>query len=150
MFRHFHLFAAAPGREAEAEQALTRWLNAIASTPEFKGGAVLREYAGEFGDIQGALAVLYDVESREAGASLRRAVADLPNPMTPDTSAAEPDDQGAVLFANGTRQAPGQEHEPIPSPTELHFDRGGGLLARLMHGHFSVVAAGSPSRDAPG
>lgn len=157
MLRHFQLFAAAPGREAEAEAALARWIEAVSDADEFRGGAVLREYAGEFGDIQGALALIYDVESREAGAAFRQAVAAIANPMTPDVAGDEPADQGEVLFAaasahahdnhdgDGHEHAPHEAHGSAAAAAPLRFDRGGGLLARLMHGHFTVVATGPSS-----
>lgn len=162
MLRHFQLFAAAPGRDAEAERALAGWLEAVSDADEFRGGAVLREYAGEFGDIHGALALTYDVDSREAGAAFRRATAGIANPMTPDLPGDEPADQGEVLFAAGAHthgphdgdDHDGQEHahhetDGQTSVGELRFDRGGGLLARLMHGHFTVVAAQEPANAAP-
>lgn len=160
MLRHFQLFAAAPGREAEAEAALARWIEAVSDADEFRGGAVLREYAGEFGDIHGALALTYDVASREAGAAFRQAVAAIPNPMTPDVPGDEPADQGEILFAasahaHAAHDGDGHEHAPHETPgpgnaaAPLRFDRGGGLLARLMHGHFTVVASGASSVDEP-
>jgi hypothetical protein len=155
MLRHFQLFAPAPGREAEAERALQRWLEGVATAAEFRGGAVLREYAGEFGDVEGALAVMYDVESREAGAELRRATADLPNPMSQDVSGDEPPDQGAVLYARVHDHAHGGNDDSHAHLDEgghahgasfggLNYDRGGGMLARLFHGHFTIVAAQAP------
>jgi len=165
MLRHFQLFAAAPGREAEAERALQRWLEGVATAAEFRGGAVLREYAGEFGDVEGALAVMYDVESREAGAELRRATAHVPNPMAQDVSGDEPPDQGAVLYERGHEHAQGGDDDFRPHIDEdgdahgtshggLSYDRGGGMLARLFHGHFTIVVAQAPgaspaSEEAP-
>lgn len=155
MLRHFQLFAPAPGRESEAERALSRWLEGIASAGEFRGGAVLREYAGEFGDLVGALAVMYDVESREAGAELRRVTRDVPNPMAQDVPGDEPADQGQVLFESAHGHIHGGDgdhdsgaHEPTTEGAalaSLRYDRGGGLLARLMHGHFTIVASQVPS-----
>jgi hypothetical protein len=160
MLRHFQLFAPAPGREVEAERALIQWLEQVRGVEEFRGGFVLREYAGEFGEVVGALAVMYDVESREAGAAFRKATADIRNPMAQDVPGDEPADQGIVLFqsahghAHGAERAAhddhggghGHEHPDTGSPaTSLGYDRGGRLLARLMHGHFTIVASGSPS-----
>ncbi|MEW5990373.1 MAG: hypothetical protein AB1736_03380 [Chloroflexota bacterium] len=153
MLRHFHLFAAAPGREAEAEQALRRWLDDVRSATAFRGGAVLREYAGEFGEIVGALALTYDVESREAGAELRRATSQFRNPMAQDIPGDEPADQGEVLFGSPHGHAHGsdgrghdhQPHHDGSGLSGLSYDRGGGLLARLMHGHFTVVSEAAPS-----
>lgn len=163
MLRHIQLFAAAPGREEEAARALTRWLAGVADAEPFRGGAVLREYAGEFGDIAGAFAVMYDLESREAGAAFREATRDVPNPMAQDVPGNEPADQGAVLFAGGAGHAGPAAHvhdadgghpdghahgdrQDMGAP-ELRYDRGGGLLARLMHGHFTIVEerAASPA-----
>ena len=148
MLRHFHLFAPAPGRETEAEHALTRWLEEVATVEQFRGGTVLREYAGEFGGITGALAVIYDLESREAGAEFREATRDTPNPMGQDVPGEEPSDQGAVLFESAYEHVHGADGEHqhnddasgSATASSLRYDRGGGLLARLMHGHFTVVA----------
>lgn len=153
MLRHFHLFVAAAGRQTEAEDALREWLASVSSAPQFRGGSVLREYAGEMGAIQSALAVIYDVPSREEGRAFREATKTIPNPMSQDIPGAEPPDQGAVLF--------GQAHEPehhkhdadephshLPSTgMDLDFDRGGGLLARLMHAHFEVLADTAAGAD---
>jgi hypothetical protein len=151
MLRHFQLFAPAPGREAEAERALLRWLDGVGTAGEFRGGAILREYAGEFGDVEGALAVMYDVDSREAGAAFRTATAGVPNPMAQDVPGDEPPDQGAVLFesdhAHGHSvdgdHGPDDEgqHAHAAGLSGLRYDRGGGMLARLFHGHFTIVAA---------
>lgn len=150
MLRHFQLFAPAPGREAEAERALQRWLDGVATAEEFRGGAILREYAGEFGDVEGALAVMFDLDSREAGAAFRGATAGVPNPMTQDVPGDEPPDQGAVLFES--RHAHGRsgdedhdshdggQHAHAAGLASLRYDRGGGMLARLFHGHFTIVA----------
>lgn len=146
MLRHFHLFVAAPGRQTEAEEALREWLDSVKSAAQFRGGSVLREYAGEMGAVQSALAVIYDVESREEGRAFREATRAIPNPMSQDIAGAEPADQGAILFG---RDAHGPEdhthdtddaHSHVPAGgVDLDFDRGGGLLARLMHGHFEVL-----------
>ncbi len=149
MLRHFQLFAPAPGREAEAELALRRWLEEVETAPEFRGGAVLKEYAGELGEVVGALAVMYDVDSREAGAEFRRATSHIRNPMAQDVAGDEPADQGEVIFrsAHAHAHASGEDdhdHDSQPgdgSAVPLHYDRGGGLLARLMHGHFTIVAS---------
>lgn len=162
MLRHFQLFAPAPGREAEAEQALQRWLDEVQSADEFRGGAVLREYAGEFGDVVGALAVMYDVESREAGAAFKRATSHVPNPMAQDIPGDEPADQGEIIFRSAHTHTAGSDdhghdHDDAHGrarASELHFDRGGGLLARLMHGHFQVLKAstttGRPASSSEG
>jgi hypothetical protein len=148
MLRHFHLFVAAPGREEEAERALRRWLDAVRDAPQFRGGAVVREYAGEFGDIRGALAVMYDVESREEGRAFREHTKSVPNPMAQDLSGAEPVDQGAILFGEAGHvhnhahdDGHGDHvHAAGDAVASLDFNRGGGLLARLMHGHFEILA----------
>lgn len=147
MLRHFHLFVSAPGRQSEAEEALREWLDNVKSAPQFRGGAVLREYAGEMGAVQSALAVIYDVASREEGRAFREATKAIPNPMSQDIAGAEPPDQGAILFGRKAHEpqdhdhAPDDAHSHLPaSGVDLAFDRGGGLLARLMHGHFEVLA----------
>lgn len=148
VLRHFHLFVAAPGREAEAERGLRQWLDGVRDAPQFRGGTVVREYAGEFGDVKGALAVIYDVESREAGKAFREATASVPNPMAQDVPGVEPPDQGSILFADGAsghghghaHDGGDHSHVPLDAVAALHFNRGGGLLARLMHGHFEILA----------
>lgn len=152
MLRHFQLFAPAPGREAEAEHSLRRWLEGVSDAAEFRGGAVLREYAGEFGEVVGALAVMYDVDSREAGAAFKRATSHIPNPMAQDVPGEEPADQGEVIFRSAHTHAAashdhGHAHDDghTNDPVELHFDRGGGLLARLMHGHFEILSTSAGS-----
>lgn len=153
MLRHFQLFAPAPGREAEAELALRRWLEEVEAAPEFRGGALLKEYAGEFGEIVGALAVVYDVESRESGAEFRRATSHIRNPMAQDVPGDEPADQGEVIFRAAHTHAHGSDDhghddeahgDGSSAAVGLHYDRGGGLLARLMHGHFTIVASTTP------
>jgi len=145
MLRHFHLFVAAPGHEDEAERALRQWLAAVSEAPQFRGGAILREYAGEFGDVHGALALNYEVDSREAGKAFREATAHIPNPTAQDIPGAEPPDQGAILFRHaehGHGHAEGDDNAHVhgDAVAGLHFHRGGGLLARLMHGHFEILA----------
>jgi len=156
MLRHFHLFVAAPGRQSEAEGALREWLATVSTAPQFRGGAVVREYAGEMGVVQSALALMYDVESREEGKAFREATKAIPNPMSQDIEGAEPADQGAILFG-GTGSAhvdhghdEDEAHSHVPqSGVELEFDRGGGMLARLMHGHFEILEVAS-ALAAPG
>lgn len=152
MLRHFQLFAPAPGREAEVERALLRWLEEVAAAVEFRGGAVLREYAGEFGDVEGASAVLYDVESLEAGMASRQATVHVSSPMTQDIRGDEPADQGAVLFepgrqhsreGHGGEQHPQDDHAHKAPLSGRRYDRCGGTLARLFHGHFTIVASQS-------
>jgi len=179
MIRHFFLFAAAPGRQDEAEAALGTWLAAAADRPQMRGGAVLRARAGEFGDFQPPIAVTYDVESREAGLALKEAMQTIPNPMAADIPGTEPADQGGILFADdhghGHQHATGgHRHEHAPADghapgdggdhqhaetghphlrvsgdatAKIHFDRGGGLLGRLLHVHFEVIAG---AQAAPG
>jgi len=152
MLRQFQVFAAAPNRRSEAEERLRTWLEAVSSAPQFRGGVVLREYAGEFGPIEGALAVLYDVESREDGKAFRAAIEAIPNPMAQDAAGAEPADQGAILFRAPHRHGPDGHHDVHDdhdsATSQLVYDRGGGLLARLLHGHFEIVTAvGAPTAD---
>ena len=171
MIRHFFLFAAAPGRQGEAEESLSAWLSAAADRPEMRGGAVLRARAGEFGDFDPPLAVTYDVESKEGGLALREAMSEIPNPMAADIPGAEPPDQGAILFAGGQGHDHGQQHEgrhqhegdhhhaepghahlgvSADAAAKIEFDRGGGMLGRLMHAHFEVIAEAPAASDSPG
>jgi hypothetical protein len=155
MLRHFHLFVAAPGRQDEAERGLRQWLAEASQAPQFRGGAVLREYASEFGEVRGALAVIYDVESREAGKAFRDATAGVANPMAQDIPGQEPPDQGSILFDSadhphdGHAHAHGDDHSHVPAHAAdaLDFNRGGGLLARLMHGHFEILAQADSATD---
>ena len=173
MIRHFFLFAAAPGRQGEAEEALGAWLAAAADKPEMRGGAVLRARAGEFGDFEPPLAVTYDVVSREAGLAFKEAMSGIPSPMAADIPGAEPADQGAILFAGGhghdhrhgdgrghdhghqdeghhQHAEPGHAHLGVSgdAAAKIEFDRGGGLLCRLMHAHFEVIAEAQASYGA--
>lgn len=154
VLRHFHLFVAAPGRQAEAEDALREWLDKVRSAPQFRGGSVLREYAGEMGAVQSALAVIYDVGSREEGRAFREATRAIPNPMSQDIAGAEPPDQGAILFGRSAHGPDDHHHDTddvhshLPADgVDLDFDRGGGMLARLMHGHFEILASTSAESD---
>lgn len=163
MIRHFFLFAAAPGRQEEAERALCEWLASSKQFPQFLGGAVLRARAGELGDMPPPLAVTYDVKSREEGNAFKAASKSIPDPMSEDMPGIE--DQGHVLFGgcNGhdhgshghhaldhhdddhdhghSGHEEGHAHLEVSSeaPAKLRFDRGGGLLARLMHVHFELL-----------
>jgi len=152
MIRHFLLFAAAPGRRDEAERALCGWLDAVKDAPQWHGGAILRGRAGEFGRIV-PLAVTYDVASPDEGRAFKEATKDAPNPMSDDATVGP--DQGAVLFGDYGRAHPhdresglespdratgSQRSEPTDPIDALTFDRGGGLLARLMRVHFEALA----------
>jgi len=163
MIRHFFLFAAAPGRQEEAERALCEWLASSKQFPQFLGGAVLRARAGELGDMPPPLAVTYDVKSREEGKAFKAASKSIPNPMSEDIPGIE--DQGHVLFGGGNGydhgshghnghdhhghdhdhdhpdHEEGRAHLEVSSEAlaKLRFDRGGGLLARLMHAHFELL-----------
>jgi hypothetical protein len=69
--------------------------------------------------------------------------------MAQDVPGDEPADQGEVIFRSAHVHGPGSEdrghdHEPHGDGStlaDLRYDRGGGLLARLMHGHFTIVAS---------
>lgn len=173
MIRHLFLFAAAPGRQEEAEQSLGTWMAAAADFAQFRGGAVARARAGEFGDLQPPIVVSYDVDSREEGRALKAAMAAIPNPMAIDIPGVEPPDQGAILFADndhdhGHDHADGRDHDHAtgghqhdePAHEHLHvsedalseieFNRGGGLLCRLMHAHLQVIAQVAPAQREAG
>jgi len=100
MIRHFFLFAAAQGRQEEAERALCEWLASSKQFPQFLGGAVLRARAGELGDMPPPLAVTYDVKSREEGKAFKTASKSIPNPMSEDIPGIE--DQGTCCSAVAT------------------------------------------------
>ncbi|MGH3799348.1 MAG: hypothetical protein ACRDTD_04280 [Pseudonocardiaceae bacterium] len=155
MLRHFLLFAAAPGRQEEAERSLCAWLDAVKDAPQWHGGAVLRGRPGEFGEIL-PLALIYDVASADEGRVFKEFTKAVPSPMADDLPATNGPDQGAVLFGRASRPHPhdhehgsqpldraaietAQQSEPAGPMGALAFDRGGGLLARLMRIHFEPV-----------
>jgi len=144
--RHFFLLVPASGREDEAARALSDWLARVQDLPGFRGGAVLREYAGEFGGLPNVLALTYDLEPE-----LRHAFWDttstLPDPMRPDLPGPIPPDQTAALLtdAGHTHTA---DHDDAHTHAgdhvhdigeHLEFNRGGGLFARVLHVHSEIL-----------
>lgn len=149
MIRHIHYYAVAPGRQSEAERALIKWTTQMEKANGFSGAEVLREDD----HMKGVVAVVQDWDSDEAvGAFL--AANKAANPTLPDVAGPTPRDQGGVLFAgHGRADEHGHDHGDSPhghdhaSPADLSkldFNRGGGLFARLVHGHFDVIAHAKP------
>lgn len=156
--RHLFLFASAPGRYEEAEHALRTWLAAIDTAPQVRGGALLRGRPGEFGDLPPLLALTFDLASAQDGPAFKEAIKTVPNPMADDIPGSNPPDQGHVLFdgchdphQHGDHDHPGHAGEHAHERSaNLEFDRGGGLLARLFHGHFEVIEDVQPAPAAHG
>jgi hypothetical protein len=143
--RQINLLVAAPGREDEAVQALTAWLSRAQEFPGFRGGAVLREYAGEFKDMPNVLALTYDLDSREVATAFADWVKTIPDPTRPDLPGPVPADQIGVLVSTVTQHSHGHDHDHDhthdhrPVGPGLEFNRGGGLFARLLHMHSEIV-----------
>ena len=143
MIRHIHWYVAAPGREDEAERALKTWIGLMPKADGFRGAEVLREDDHN----QGVLAVIQMWDSPEAASAFNAANKRM-NPTLPDIAGPTPDDQGAVLFGKAGGHGDhghdhgdgghGHGHGAPASFTALDFNRGGGMLARLLHGHFEV------------
>src|SRR5215210_5591362 len=150
MIRHIHWYVAAPGREDEAERALKTWIGLMPKADGFRGAEVLREDDHN----QGVLAVIQMWDSPEA-ASAFNAANKRSNPTLPDIAGPTPADQGAVLFgkdgghgghghgdhghshgdaghSHGGHGDGDHGHGAQASFAELNFNRGGGLLARLL------------------
>jgi hypothetical protein len=150
MHRHTFLLVPAPGREEEGVAALAAWLEEVQHLPGFHGGAVLREYAGEFKGFPDVLTLTYDLdaETRHAFWDAARA---LPDPMRPDTGDEIPPDQSALMFgsAGHAHSSAGSDHDhqhdhghdehDHATLDQLDFNRGGGLFARVLHVHAEIV-----------
>jgi len=102
--------------------------------------------------MQGVVAVVQIWDSAEAAkaftAANKRA-----NPTLPDVPGPTPADQGAVLFGSDHDHGDhghdhghehGHDHGGQAPFAALDFNRGGGLFARLLHGHFEVAAQAQP------
>ena len=148
MIRHIHWYVAAPGREDEGERALKNWIGLMAAAEGFLGAEVLREDD----HMRGVLGVVQMWDSAEAAKTFN-AANKRSNPTLHDIPGPTPADQGAVLFGSGHAHDHGDHghghdhddeqghvhgaHEPFAG---MDFNRGGGLFARLLHGHFEVIA----------
>jgi len=133
------ILVAAPGRSAEAETFLTRWLREIDGHPGYLGGAVLRESAGEVFDDTYVLTI--EFESTEAAKALWPKIEGVLTPIEPVTPGVQPIDQGGLLF--GWIEARGDDHQDpagkAAAAAGLEFNRGGGLFARIIHLHCEIV-----------
>jgi hypothetical protein len=151
MQRHTYLLVPAPGRGDEAVSALAAWLKQSEGLPGFHGGAVLREYAGEFNGFPDVLTLTYDLD-RDTRHAFWDAAKALPDPMRPDVGDEVPPDQSATIFGNAGHSHDGagdhdhdhphghshDEHDH-PSADQLDFNRGGGLFARVLHVHSEIL-----------
>lgn len=155
MIRHIHWYVVAPEREDEGESALKTWVARMQGATGFRGAAVLREAD----HMQGVLSIVQDWDSVEDARAFNAANKS-GNPTLPDIAGPIPPDQGAVLFDAGHKHGHGGHehgdqghshgdhgdhgHESQRAFEGLDFNRGGGLLARLLHGHFEVVSQSQP------
>jgi hypothetical protein len=156
LIRHIHWYVAAPGREDEGERALKKWVGLMASAEGFRGAEVLREDD----HMRGVLGVIQMWDTADAAKAFN-AANKRANPTLPDLPGPTPADQGAILFgsdhahgdhghdhgqahghAHGDEH--GHDHGATGALSGLDFNRGGGLLARLLHGHFEVVGQLQP------
>ena len=144
MIRHIHWYVAAPGRGDEGERALKNWIGLMATAEGFRGAEVLREDD----HMRGVTAVVQMWDSAEAAKAFN-AANKRSNPTLTDIPGPTPADQGSVLFESshahdhgdhGHVDGHGHAHDAQELFASLDFNRGGGLFARLLHGHFEVVA----------
>lgn len=131
--RDLFVVAAAPGRVDEAERALSDWLRELDGHPGYLGGAVLRECAGEL--LPDTMVLMLEFASTEAARALWPKLRGIRTPVTADGDDRNPADQGHVLFAPGIDGA----DESAGAVAGLDFNRGGGMLARLLHAHCEFV-----------
>jgi hypothetical protein len=135
---HFVLVAA-PGRADEAAEFMKGWLRELDGHPGYRGGAVLRESAGEVFPETFVLTLEFD--STPDAKALWPKIEGKRTPIEPDTPGVQPPDQGAVLFDwlasrdhhaadDGSREA---------AVAKLRFNRGGSLFARMIHLHCEFV-----------
>lgn len=134
MIRHIHWYAVAPGREAEGERAMSEWVTRIRTADGCREASLGREDD----HMRGVLAVVQDWDS-DASLDAFMAVNKAANPTAPDTPGHVPADQGNVLFADGAHDHE-HGHAAHEHGSRLTYNRGGGLFARLIHGHFQVTA----------
>ena len=158
MIRHIHWYVTAPGREDEGERTLKNWIGLMATAEGFRGAELLREDD----HMRGVTAVVHMWDSAEAAKAFN-AANKRSNPTLTDIPGPNPADQGAVLFESshgdhghgdhnynhghgdrGHGAGHGHTHDAQELFTGLDFNRGGGLFARLLHGHFEVVAQAQP------
>jgi hypothetical protein len=133
--RDLFIMVPAPGRVDEAEKALSDWLREIDGHPGYLGGAVLRESAGEL--LPGTMVLMLEFESTEAARALWPKIEGKRNPFNADDGTYPPD-QGRILFdLKHDHDHDGQDHPDNLST--LDFNRGNGLLARMLHVHAHAV-----------
>jgi hypothetical protein len=147
MRRDVYILVPAPGRKEEAERALQQWLVELDEHPGYLGGAVLREYAGEL--APDTLGLVMDFETVEDGRALWKALKGKAYPTASDVPDGAHADQGWILFTDRLHAHDGghghtgsdedHTHEDAVAANQLEYNRGGGLFARLLHGHFEVA-----------
>ena len=134
MHRHTFLLVPAPGRVEEAVSALSAWLEQVEHLPGFHGGAVLREYAGEFKGFPDVLTLTYDLDA-ETRHEFWEAAKALPDPMRPDIG--DETARVAVRSVLGMLNAVAHYDAPL-ARTEL-----GPLLERMAIASLLAAARGT-------
>jgi hypothetical protein len=141
------VLVAAPGRAAEAQEFLGRWLRELDGHPGYLGGAILRESAGEVFDDTYVLTL--EFESTAAAKALWPKIEGVLTPIEPVTPGVQPLDQGGLLF--DWIAARGDDHQDpagkAAAAAKLEYNRGGGLFARIIHLHCEVVDRYEASGD---
>ncbi|TDE12280.1 hypothetical protein [Jiangella asiatica] len=148
--RDLFMLVPAPGRADEALIRLSNWLGELDGHPGYLGGAVLRESAGEL--LPDTMVLMLEFESTAAARALWPKLRGLQTPVTPDGDDRNPPDQGRVLFELPDPPALGASNDdPEPAAPTLDYNRGGGMLARLLHVHAEAVhefaATGVPAHQ---
>ena len=129
--RDTFIFVAKPGAEDEAKKYLGEWLRSLDGHPGYLGGAVLEEVAGEL--LPNTLVLQLEFESTEAARALWPKIENTVNPLYPDDKSDKSPDQGSTFF-DGTKDAVAEGGD-LP----LKFNRGDGLLARMLHIHAAIA-----------
>lgn len=129
--RDIFINVAKPGHGDEARKYLGEWLRSLDGHPGYLGGSVLEEVAGEL--LPDTLVLIMEFESTEAARALWPKIENTINPLYPDDKSDKTPDQGTAFF-DGTKEA-----VKAGADVPLHFTRGDGLFARMLHIHAGVV-----------
>ena len=97
-----------------------------------------------------------EFESTEAAKALWPKIEGARTPIEPDTPGVQPIDQGGILF--DWIAARGDDHKDpegkARAASQLEFNRGGGLFARILHIHSEIIdqyhATGMPAEAVAG
>jgi hypothetical protein len=149
--RDLFMVAPAPGRADEAQRALSDWLVELDGHPGYLGGAVLRECADEL--VPDTMVLMLEFESTAAARALWPKLRGVQTPVAADGDDRNPPDQGRVIFdlEHGHAHAGDGAGHSHAAPPRLDFNRGGGLLARLLHAHCEeafTFSSGKPAATA--